>query len=322
VTKHVRIAGDGVAARCCAHLLTQAGHDVRLEPVKRARVPAIMIGEAAQRLIVDIFEQDKLFRELPRIEKRIVAWGPGAKPVALDHSAVLVSEELLLDRLDAVSSGTGEPEWSVYSAAPLPGSSEEHRFGSRMASVMPVELSARARANACWIESLEQGWLFLIPGWLVAVGAPAEELLSESKLVAEQIGRRETASARFAASPRMVTPLGGEKWIACGSAAIGFDPLCGDGTAHAMREAILATAVIRAAGAGEDVGSLMAHYEARLTAGLERHLIQCRQFYSSGGEGEWWRAETEACERGIEWCRPRLGRGFRYRLNGLELERV
>jgi flavin-dependent dehydrogenase len=122
----------------------------------------------------------------------------------------------------------------------------------------------------------------------------------------------------------MATPLGGEGWICCGSAAMTFDPICGDGTAHAVREAILASAAMRAVGRGEEAGPLLAHYEARLTAGFERHLGHCLQFYSSGWSGAWWREQVESAEEGIAWCRRRMeahGR-FRYRLNGLELEEI
>ncbi len=306
----VVIRGDGVAARCCGHLLTQAGYRVSFEPTGRARVPLIMLSEAAQSLIRDVFQRDDLFLDLPVIRKRIVAWG--GEPRELDHSAVVVSEEVLLDRLGMVS-GEGDARWTIYAAAPLPAEVVEHRFGSRMASVAQVEM--KGRTDACWIEAVDDGWLFLNSGWLLAVGAGIEK----STLVREQIESCGVVQARFSAAPRMITPLGGDGWIACGSAAMGFDPLCGDGTAHAVREAILASAVIRAADAGEDVGDLMSHYEGRLTAGFQRHLAECRNFYSLGGE--WWKAEARSCAEGMEWCGVRRGT-FRYRLEGLELRRI
>lgn len=312
----LKIRGDGVAARCCAHLLGQAGYRVSMEKTDRARVPLIMLSVAAQRLIRDIFERDDLFLDLPVIRKRIVAWGGDA--VELDHSAVVLSEEVLLERLGVVSS-EAEDGWTIFSSAPLPVESAEHRFGSRVASVARVEMK---RYDACWIESLRAGWLFLNSGWLLGVGGSIEELLVESRLVAPQISRVDRVVGRFTASPRMVLPLGGEGWIACGSAAMGFDPLCGDGTAHAVREAILASAVVRAADGG-DVAGLMTHYEGRLMAGFHRHVGECLRFYSSGGRGEWWLAEAEACREGLEWCAGRLeGVRYRYRLEGLELKNV
>ena len=94
----VRIRGDGVAARCCGHLLAQAGFRVAFEPTHRARVPLIMLSEAAQRLLRDIFQRNELFQDLPVIRKRVVSWGSAA-PVELEHSAVVISEEDLLVRL-------------------------------------------------------------------------------------------------------------------------------------------------------------------------------------------------------------------------------
>jgi hypothetical protein len=314
----VLIRGDGVAARCCAHLLRQAGYEISFETVDRPRIPAIMLSDAAQGLIRDIFQKDDLFRDLPRIEKRIVAWGPGAAPVELNHSAVVVSEDFLLRSLESPEEiGSGPADWTIYAAPPLPASTA-HRFGSRMASAVAVEM--KGATNTCWIESLDDGWLFLNSGWLLSVGP----CLGKSRLVREQIAGFDAPAGEFPASPRMVAPLGGSRWISCGTAAMAFDPLCGDGTAHAVREAILASAVIRAADGGEDAMDLLSHYEARLTAGFQRHLVQCREYYSSGGNGDWWRAEAEPIAQGLEWCARRLaGFGeFRFQLIGLELGRL
>lgn len=307
------IKGDGVAARCCGHLLGRAGYRVVFETVERARIPAIMLGEQAQKLIRDVFERDDLFRDSPWIARRVVAWGDGAQPVELAHSAVVISEESLLNSLGGCADTSDEADWTIYAAPPLPASTVEHRFGSRMASAMQVNL--KADANSCWIESCEGGWLFLISDWLIGVGASVEELLAGSRFVRQQIAEVGAMTARFPASPRTATPLGGAGWIACGSAAMAFDPICGDGTAHAVREAILASAVIRAADAGEDFSSLLDHYETRLRQGLMRHLGECMKFYGSGGSGEWWGAQRESIGEGIS-----IGGGpARYRLIGFDL---
>ena len=100
-----------------------------------------------------------------------------------------------------------------------------------------------------------------------------------------------------------------------------FDPLCGDGTAHAIREAILAAAVIQAIARGAPAAEILAHYEARLTAGFERHLMLCRDYYNSGGSAPRCNSELEANEQGLAWCNARLrDHGpFRYRLSEFEL---
>ncbi len=281
-----------------------------------------MLSDAAQDLIRDIFQREDLFHGLPRIRKRIVAWGPNAAPVDLAHSAVIVSEEDLLSRLGLEEAPDTAADWTICAAPPLPAGTTEHRFGTRMAT--PVAVKLKTGSDACWVESMEDGWLFLISNWLIAVGGSPEELLENSRLVSEQIESCDSATGCFPASPRMVTPLGGDGWICCGSAAMTFDPLCGDGSAHAVREAILASAVIRAISRGEERGPLLAHYEARLTAGFERHLTHCLQFYSSGGKGPWWQEQVQSVEQGLKWCRTKLhdhGR-FHYRLSGLELEPI
>ena len=329
--RDVVIRGDGVAAYCCAHLLKAAGFRVALDRIDRPRLPVIMLGDAAVALIQDIFEQKHLFRDLPRIEKRVVAWGPEAVPVALDHSAVVVSEQFLLDslwpglELDSEPADT-EAAWTVFASRPLPAEAVEHRFGSRHARAAPVELKDDSVPSACWIESLEDGWLFLIPnapasGWLLSVGAPSEALLNRSQVIASRIANLLPARGEFPAYPRIFSPLCGSGWLACGTAAMAFDPICGDGTAHAIREAILTVAVIRAAAKGTETRELFSHYEARLTAGFERHLVQCLEFYRSGHGGPWWDSESRFLRQGLEWCARQLRdhREFHYRLEGFEL---
>jgi hypothetical protein len=298
-----------------------------------------MLSEAAISLLADVFSHKDLFRELPRIQSRAVQWGSDSAAVTLPHSAVVVSEQTLLDNLrpHAVSDTGGEvgvsQEWQVFASRPLPPGSVEERFGSRVARAWAVELR-ESEAPGCWIESLGNGWLFLIAsgdgtGWLLSVGSAADLGLGSSRLIAKQIERLGESGGEFPAYPRMIAPLCGrgsneELFLACGAAAIGFDPICGDGTAHAVREAILAAAVIRAISGGARADEVFAHYESRLTAGFQRHLINCAGFYRTGGDGPWWSTELGAVEQGVAWCAERMAKfpAFRFRLHGYELEAV
>jgi len=320
----VLIRGDGVAAYCCAHLLTKAGFRVSLQPVDRPRLPVILLGDQALALIRDVFDQPNLFADRPQIRKRVVAWGSNAAPIEVEHSAVVVSEESLLEGIRPVLTSGGDSDWTIFAARPLPTPTVEHCFGSRMASAVPVTMKQGSAPDACWIESLEDGWLFLVPGWLLSVGASTEALLAVSHVIAPQIANVADSSGEFPAYARIASPLCGPSWLACGTAAMAFDPICGDGTAHAIREAILASAVIRALAGGGSIDDLLEHYEARLTAGFHRHLMLCRQFYLSGGTGSLWKSELEAIDRGIHWCGAKLGdhASFRYQLRGFELEAV
>jgi 2-polyprenyl-6-methoxyphenol hydroxylase-like FAD-dependent oxidoreductase len=192
-----------------------------------------------------------------------------------------------------------------------------------------VKLKSGYDPGACWIESLDNGWLFLLPAeaeraWLLSVGGPAEELLALSQLISEQIAEVGGPGGTFPSHPRIVEPLCEPRWLACGTAALGFDPLCGDGTGHATREAILASAVVRAAIEGANIDALVAHYRTRLVAAFQRHLEACQEFYRAGGSGPWWEHELNSLDCGLEWCRRQLesAPGYRFRLSGFALEAI
>jgi hypothetical protein len=333
VASSVLIRGEGVAACCCAYLLGRAGVPLIVKTADRPRVPAIMLGDATQKLLSDVFEKRDLFEGLPRVTKRVVAWGKNAAPIALPHSAVVVSEESLLDRIQSSIPRTNSFSeralaWTIFASRPLPPSSEEHHFGARMATASAVQLKGECNPGACWIESLDHGWLFLLPGagraWLLSVGDPPETLLAQSRLISEQIAEISAPRGTFPSHPRIVQPLCEPGWLACGTAALGFDPLCGDGTGHATREAILASAVVRAGIDGADVDALISHYRNRLLAGFKRHLDACRQFYQAGNSGPWWDQELNALDRGLDWCTRQLelAPGFRFRLRDFALEAI
>jgi hypothetical protein len=330
--KPVWIRGEGVAAACCAHLLDQAALGTLVESATRPKVPAVMLTGATQHLLHDVFQRSDIFAGVPAIDKRIVAWGRDALPVTLPHAAVVISEQALLDRIGpqlAAQDGhdTREAGWSILTARPLPASSIEREFGSRIATASAVKLKTGYDAHACWVESLENGWLFLLPigeqsAWLLSVGDPPDKLLGGSRVVGDQIAEVSASRGKFPAHPRIADPLCGEGWLACGTAALGFDPLCGDGTGNAVREAILASAAVRAIADGADISAVLAHYRARLMGGFKRHLEICQEFYSRGRCGDWWDQELAALQLGIEWSTRELvdAPASRYRLNGFALE--
>ena len=328
---NIKILGDGVAARGCARLLEGRGFGLTLESSPRPKIPAIMIGHTTQGLFRDTFEQADLFRGLPAITRRVVAWGPKSETLTLPHSAVIADEQDLLERLPPPMAGAGttNADWTIVASRPLPEGCSEQHFGSRTARAVPVRLRGDADRSACWVESMESGWLFLIPGtnenaWLLEVGATGEPLLTGSRLVSQQIAEAIGEAAEFPAYPRIAWPLCGAGWLACGAAALSFDPLCGDGSGNAIREAILASAVLRSIEGGGDEAALLAHYRWRLLAGFHRHLEVCEGFYRTGGSAPWWQAQHQAVRAGREWCARELAGSAigRYQLRGFDLELV
>jgi hypothetical protein len=302
----------------------------------RPKLSAVLLGGATQSLLGDLFADKKLLAGLPQIRKRVVAWGPDAQPIALPHSALVISEQDLLERLwarvqmpiDATqyTENQDTAAWEIISSRMEDPPRNEGRFGSRSAFVSNVQLKAAADRESCWAESLDAGWLFLFPvrgasACLISVGGPAPSLIAESRLIAAQVEAPITSATEFPAYPRILSELCGSGWLACGTAAMTFDPLCGEGVANAVREAILASAVIRAAVPGSDLESLLTHYNARLISGFLRHLQVCHHYYSNGGTGPFWSSELQLLRRGIESLSTRLHPqpSPRYRLVGFDL---
>lgn len=333
MNRSVLVRGGGVAASCCLQLLQGQAATVDASERQSGRLQAILISPATQNLLADIFQTANLFHGMHQIRSRVVAWGT-SDPMALPHSGVVASEQMLLDRLGAhlperSDQDTPAADWTIITAKSSRGMAPEMRFGTRTAQVREVELATDAEADACWVESLESGWLFLLStgagkGSLISVGRKSEELLAESHLVGKQVeALNESSTAEFAAYPRILAHVCGQGWLTCGSAAMAFDPLCGEGAGNAAREAILACAAVRAILEGESVHEVLAEYSLRLRLGFLKHLEDCREFYC-GVSGEFWSSELARLEEGIAWTRSQLSAGPRprFRLAGFALERL
>ncbi len=303
-----------MSATTAGWLLAGDGFDLERDGEgRRSSLPVVMLSDTALALMRDLFGRPELLAGRPRIERRIVAWG-GADPVSLPHGAITLSGAELLAALPPSEMMTGAfgeaPDFIIHGAPPFPGRAAR-RFGSREAEAAAVDLVPGADRRAAHVEATPLGWLFLIPqggeeAWLLGVGGALEDLLAASRLVAGQIGAIEPVAARFETAPRMLETLAGEDWLACGTGAIAFDPICGDGTAQALREAILAAAVLAGLRDGGDRAALLGHYEAMLIAAMRRHLQVSLPFYQRGGQSPWWQAQVDALADGHRWCTARL----------------
>lgn len=331
----VAIHGSGIAACCCSYLLRDSDLALQIFESERASLPAVLLSPATQILLQDVFGDSALFRDFPTIRKRVVLWGRDAQVVELPHSGIVIPESCLLDRLwprirlQQQTESHCEADWRVLCSRASCPDGELHAFGSRVAAASQVQLSSRADSEACWIESVDSGWLFLLPNGsgsatLISVGGDVGTLLDNSRLIAAQISAVDSASARFPAYPRIHAPLCDTDWLACGSAAMGFDPVCGEGAGHAVREAILVSAVVRAIAGGARPADLLAHYSSRLLAGFLRHLEICREFYVAASCGEWWQSEIALLEKGTDWTRNQLPQRppTQFRLVGFNLEAI
>ncbi|HEX7874332.1 MAG TPA: hypothetical protein VF475_15575 [Sphingobium sp.] len=308
---NVAVRGSGIAGGCCAHLLAMHGFAAALIPAERPPVPALLLSDPALALLRGVFGRPALFADKPRIDRRIVAWG-GGEAISLPHGAVAVSEAELTAALyppPSIAPRDGA-DFTIHTAAPFPAPTMR-RFGQRSAMAAEVHLLQDEDHSACWVEAVETGWLFLIPSgdgsaWLLGIGSAIDTLIDQSRHIAPRIALTGRLSSAFETCPRLLTTLQGPDWLACGTAAIAFDPICGDGTAQSIREAIIASAVIAAIRDDGDAPALRTHYESMLIASMRRHLQISAQFYATGGTSDWWREQHDALVEGYDWCTARL----------------
>lgn len=305
----VSIEGDGIASVCVARLLRDAGIPCLSEQQQRPKVAAILLSQATQHLLGEIFPstnaQDDLFEGFLPIRHRIVLWGNAKEAVSLPHLGLVAPESVLLKRLweqtsSEEESATDTCQWQVKTFA----TQSALRFGQRDAHIATAQLRSSAPDDACWVESVNNGWLFLLPrgeaqATLMAVGGEPNTLLQNSRLISNQLDAVSSVSAVVPASPQLAAVLAEPGTIACGSAAMNFDPLCGEGAGNAVREAFLAAAVVRAALQGHPVTELTKHYEDRLRRGFARHIEVCLQFYQSGGTSAFWKEQVDALHNGM-----------------------
>jgi len=325
---HVHIKGAGIVAWCCASLLQRSGFAVSVEQTRGSHLPAILLDPVTEALLCYIAGDNTLFRGLQRVRSRTRAWGAHSGTVRLDHSAAILSPDAFMDGARiSLDRCCGLPprgaDWTVYTS-PDPRRGQDS-FGSRRAQFADVRLKSKAERGACLLESVDCGWMFLIGGdcdrgFLLFVGGDPDSLLESSRHIAAQISGVHLRGFEVDAYPRIARRLYGNGWIACGTAAMSLDPICGDGLGHAVREAILATAVLRGIAAGGDRRGLLAHYSHRLREAFGRHLGLCRDFYSNGHDGEWWENELNSLCQGLHRDKRRAARKkWRYRLCELDL---
>jgi hypothetical protein len=178
-------------------------------------------------------------------------------------------------------------------------------------SILSCEAACDAALSTAVTEATSAGWLFLFPhapgaATLQAMvahvaadpGAQLEAMLAETRLIAPLLRETPRAPAVARAAPRLRDELCRPGWIAVGDEALSLDPLCGDGTGYALREAIVAAAVVRRIDDGLPAAEALDHYRTRLQRTLAAHLRGCVAFYRDAPFAGAWEAELAAMERG------------------------
>ena len=98
-----------------------------------------------------------------------------------------------------------------------------------------------------------------------------------------------------------------------------LDPISGYGVAYALREAILASAVIDTTGAVPSSQGYLSHYQHRLRDAFIGHLDACLRLYTAGLSSPTWNQEIKPMRQAVEAARRTPPMTYRYQLTGIRL---
>ncbi len=305
------LEGDGMAVAACGRLLAGRCTVGRLAGAARARLPVVVMNATSQKLYRDVFGKEEIGFGWP-ITRRVVRWGGQTRE--FPHIALVVSEQELL-----AAAETEIDEVTAGRIRVVGSRSQMEVVGERKVELWRGRLKGGVRGDACWMEATENGWIFAVAtnereAVVMGAGGGLKELLDESELVRGVLEAQE-ALGRLGSEPGMAPVMRGSDWVGCGGAVLRFDPICGEGTGHALREGILVSAILRRQDRSE---AMWAMYEDRLRAGFYRHLRQCLEFYRSGGRGPWWQKQAEELEAALSRFEYAPA-ATRWRLEGFDL---
>lgn len=273
----VTITGSGVAALCCAALLSRRGIGVRLRPVRRPAIPVLAIDDDTLQLLRSIFDHPLPMAATAYTKARVVDWSDGEAPAELQHHLHVVEERELLRALrEALPPLQGGGVTQIVATGGLP--TRRYRFGRRrMTGGALVQVK---KGDAAYMTAGEKGWEFSLP-W------------HDGKRWVQTAASGSRAGVAIA--PALRWPLYGKDWFACGSAAMTMDPVCGDGVGYASRSAIWLCDLLT------DLGPNAAgpFYAARLALAFRAHLAACLALYSRARFAQHWEGELAATERGL-----------------------
>ena len=123
--------------------------------------------------------------------------------------------------------------------------------------------------------------------------AQLQGMLAQTRHLGNEIVAMDNPVTISKGAPQIASSICGKNWLAVGDAAFSVDPICGDGTGYAIREAILATTVLESICAGIPAEACLSHYTLRLQHAFSQHIKMCIQYYAEGFSASTWQKEIE-----------------------------
>jgi 2-polyprenyl-6-methoxyphenol hydroxylase-like FAD-dependent oxidoreductase len=318
--KRALVLGSGVAGLTCAHLLGARGWSVDCATSPATPGPVVVISRPTADLLLQLWHADEtLFEGAHPLRGRLNQWEQADSPVPSAMPALVMPVDVLAARLADrageaglcfVTPGQADPahyDWIVHAGGRDAVSGESIAFGRRCGVAVSVKLTASAHTGRAVMESVPGGWLFVIPrglgrgtlqavfsGQIVEPCADLRALLAHSRVTSALVEEIVGEPTGFAAMPRLAITPCTSRSIAVGDAAVALDPLSGNGVGSGLRGAILATAVLDAAGRDAAPQACFDHYAQRLREAMRSHVQSCVDFYRRAAYATGWRAEIGA----------------------------
>lgn len=311
--KVARIHGGGIAALAAARALSRLGWRLALgdDPPPSHRV---VLSARTVATLDSLFGDPALWHGTHRLRRRYVRWD-GQRTALLPGDAYVVHSGRLAARMRAsvardARATRGTANGTLTIAARGTNGLQRVRWGERVMLVAETRLAAGADPDASWTEATPSGWIFVAPATartaLVQAMVPTpprdpaaalQALIAGARTIAPILDGAPREVRAVSGAPGLARELCGPGLIVAGEEALSVDPVSGEGSGYAAREAILAAAVADAVETGLDAEVAFDHYRARLEHALAAHLRTCLQVYTAPFDASW-SAERAACAAG------------------------
>ena len=295
---------------------------MRLEQRALARRRHILLSEKTARLLTAIWDDPMLLAGTHPIRERAVSWEAARDVEVLPSPGIALDIDDLIQRLEAglslppsAADATSDAAWIVDtrpgSTGPSDADSPMCAFGDRHAWFSQVELRTDSRDDLCIMESVADGWAFLLPtgGGLASlqfVSIPScvpppspAEVGAATRAIRDAIGNVGAWSDPIPCMPRARLPPTSAGRLAVGEGALAFDPISGDGVGHALRGAVLAATTLDDIVSGKETAECLHDYANTLRRAMAQHLRTCLGLYRDAPLAAAWRKEIGAMETGV-----------------------
>lgn len=338
--RRVVISGSGVAAIACHALFRRFGwRTFSGQPPASAgaqTVPFVALNELTWGLLRDVF--GKTPPEPCGTDRRIVVNHSSAEVSTVRETRFVVPAEAVRFQEFMPLSEDAPADAHLVETADRADRKDAAAWlssGSRVSWMRSARSLAVEAERSLVLEFVPDGWVFWMPTgarrgivqWMLPDSAGGDDLCAElwrtTKFIRKwAVPQGAWITRALPSSARIGQGLMSRDAARCGSAAMRFDPISGDGIGASLRSSILACAAVRyMAEQPGDVSLVSRHYESRMLRAFRDHIASCSQYYSAAGLSRRWGHERQTIS---EAAAAAAGPHFRalFRLENLSLNAI